>query len=142
MNVLIVGSGGREHALAWKAAQSAGVLRVFAAPGNAGTALEDKVENVAIASNDLDGLISFARERGVDLTIVGPEDPLVHGIVDRFQAAGLRCFGPSAAAARLEGSKSYAKDFMSRHGIPTAAYGQFTDTDEAIAFIHRMAHPS
>ena len=138
MKVLIVGSGGREHALAWKAAQSAGVERVFVAPGNAGTALEDKVENVPIASTDLDGLLAFARERGIDLTIVGPEDPLVHGIVDRFQAAGLRCFGPSAAAARLEGSKVYAKDFMARHGIPTAAWGQFTAVTEAIAFIREL----
>jgi phosphoribosylamine--glycine ligase len=138
MKVLIVGSGGREHALAWKAAQSAGVEQVFVAPGNAGTALEDKVENVPLASTDLDGLLAFARERGIDLTIVGPEDPLVQGIVDRFLAAGLRCFGPSAAAARLEGSKVYAKDFMARHGIPTATWGQFTEVTEAIAFIREL----
>jgi len=141
MKVLIVGSGGREHALAWKAARSDAVDQVFAAPGNAGTAREDKVENVPIAANDLDGLISFALERGVDLTIVGPEDPLVQGVTDRFQAAGLRCFGPSAAAARLEGSKAYAKDFMNRHGIPTAAFGQFTETSQAIAFIRAHGTP-
>jgi len=141
MKVLIVGSGGREHALAWKSAQSERVDRVFVAPGNAGTALEPKVENVAIAAKDLDGLVSFAREQGVGMTIIGPEDPLVLGIVDRFQAAGLRCFGPSAAAARLEGSKAYAKDFMSRQGIPTAAYGQFTESSEAIAFVREHGTP-
>ena len=138
MKVLVVGSGGREHALAWKAAQSARVEQVFVAPGNAGTALENKVQNVAISANDLDGLLAFAREHGIDLTIVGPEDPLVSGIVDRFLAAGLRCFGPSAEAARLEGSKAYAKDFMARHGIPTAAYGQFTDVAEAVAFVRDL----
>jgi len=141
MKVLIVGSGGREHALAWKAAQSPGVDRVFVAPGNAGTALEHKVENVAVAANDLEGLVSFAREQGIGLTVIGPEDPLVQGITDRFQAAGLRCFGPSAAAARLEGSKAYAKDFMAKHGIPTAAYGQFCDADEAIAFVREHGTP-
>jgi len=141
MKVLIVGSGGREHALAWKSAQSSGVDRVFVAPGNAGTALERKVENVAVAANDLEGLVSFAREQGIGMTIVGPEDPLVQGIAERFQEAGLKCFGPSAAAARLEGSKAYAKDFMARHGIPTAAYGQFTDADEAVAFIRKQGTP-
>jgi len=141
MKVLIVGSGGREHALAWKVAQSAVVDQVFAAPGNAGTSREARVENVPIAANDLDGLVSFALERGIDLTIVGPEDPLVQGITDRFQAAGLRCFGPSAAAARLEGSKAYAKEFMNRHGIPTAAFGQFTQTSEAIDFIRAHGTP-
>lgn len=141
MKVLIVGSGGREHALAWKAAQSAAVESVFVAPGNAGTALEPKTANVPIAATDLDGLLTFARERGIDLTIVGPEDPLVLGIVDRFQAAGLACFGPVAAAARLEGSKAFAKEFMARHNIPTAAYGQFTDVTEAIAFIRAHGTP-
>ena len=137
MKVLIIGSGGREHALAWRVAQSARVERVYVAPGNAGTALEDKVENVALANDDFDALISFAKSRQIGLTIVGPEAPLVAGIVDRFKEAGLACFGPSAAAAQLEGSKAFAKDFMARHGHPTAAYGNFTDIDEAIACIHR-----
>ena len=141
MKVLVVGGGGREHALAWRAAQSPDVERVYVAPGNAGTAREDGVENIAIAANDLDGLIGFAREKGVALTIAGPEDPLVNGIVDRFQAAGLACFGPSAAAAQLEGSKSFAKDFMARHGIPTAAYGQFTEIEPAIEFIRGQGAP-
>jgi phosphoribosylamine--glycine ligase len=141
MKVLIIGSGGREHALAWKAAQSAQVEQVFVAPGNAGTAREASVENVAISANDLEGLAGFAREQGMGLTIVGPEDPLVNGIVDRFSAAGLPCFGPSAAAAQLEGSKAFAKDFMSRHGIPTAAYGKFTEIDPAVAFIREHGAP-
>jgi phosphoribosylamine--glycine ligase len=118
-----------------------GVEKVFVAPGNAGTATEPGCENVAIAANDLDGLVGFARERGVGLTIAGPEDPLVNGIVDRFEAAGLKCFGPSAAAARLEGSKAFAKDFMARHGIPTAAFGQFTEVVPAIRFIREHGAP-
>ncbi len=141
MKVLVVGSGGREHALAWRAAQSANVEKVFVAPGNAGTAGEAGVENVAISTNDLDGLLEFARERGVGLTIAGPEDPLVNGIVDRFSEAGLACFGPSAAAAQLEGSKAFAKDFMSRHGIATAAYGKFTEVEAAIQFIREHGAP-
>jgi phosphoribosylamine--glycine ligase len=141
MKVLIIGSGGREHALAWKAAQSTDVTQVFVAPGNGGTAQEASVENVPIKADDLEGLLSFAREQAIDLTIVGPEDPLVNGIVDLFQAAGLYCFGPSAAAAQLEGSKAYAKDFMARHGIPTAAYGQFTDVTEAVEFIRQHGAP-
>jgi phosphoribosylamine--glycine ligase len=141
MKVLIIGSGGREHALAWQSAQSRQVEKVFVAPGNAGTALEAGVENVPIAVSDLDGLVNFAREQGVDLTVVGPEDPLVSGIVDRFASAGLACFGPSAAAAQLEGSKSFAKDFMARHGIPTAAYGTFTEVTPAIEFIRRHGAP-
>ncbi len=141
MKVLVVGSGGREHALAWRAAQSANVEKVFVAPGNAGTAGEAGVENVAISANDLDGLLEFARERGVGLTIAGPEDPLVNGIVDRFSEAGLACFGPSAAAAQLEGSKAFAKDFMSRHGIATAAYGKFTEVEAAIQFIREHGAP-
>ena len=120
MKVLVVGGGGREHALAWRAAQSPDVERVYVAPGNAGTARVDGVENIAIAASDLDGLIGFAREKGDALTIAGPEDPLVNGIVDRFQAAALARFGPSAAAAQHEGSKSFATDFTARHGIPTA----------------------
>ncbi len=126
MKLLIVGGGGREHALAWKCAQEARVEAVFVAPGNAGTALEPKVENVAIAADDIEGLLEFARAQAVALTIVGPEGPLVAGIVDRFAAAGLRCFGPTRAAARLEGSKIYAKDFLKRHRIPTASYASFT----------------
>jgi phosphoribosylamine--glycine ligase len=141
MKVLVVGSGGREHALAWRAAQSANVEKVFVAPGNAGTAGEAGVENVAMSANDLDGLLEFARERGVGLTIAGPEDPLVNGIVDRFSEAGLACFGPSAAAAQLEGSKAFAKDFMSRHGIATAAYGKFTEVEAAIQFIREHGAP-
>ena len=141
MKVLIIGGGGREHALAWKVAQSPRVDRVFVAPGNAGTAGEPGLENVAIAAEDIDGLLGFAREQGVELTIVGPEAPLVAGVVDRFQAAGLRIFGPSAAAAELEGSKAFTKDFLARHRIPTAAYGSFTDLDQAIAYIRKQGAP-
>jgi phosphoribosylamine--glycine ligase len=145
MQILIVGSGGREHALAWKCAQSAMVDKVFVAPGNAGTATEAAngipVENVALAANAIDDLLNFARDRSIDLTIIGPEDPLVAGIVDRFIEAGLPCFGPSAAAARLEGSKAFAKEFMHRHNIPTAQYGQFTDVTEAVKFIRQQGAP-
>jgi phosphoribosylamine--glycine ligase len=115
MKVLIVGGGGREHALAWKCAQSARVRQVFVAPGNAGTALEPKVSNVRISADDLDGLLDYAVREDIELTIVGPEGPLVAGIVDRFTAAGRACFGPSRAAARLEGSKAFSKDFLRRH---------------------------
>jgi len=141
MKVLVIGSGGREHALAWRAAQSPRVDAVFVAPGNAGTAAEPDLENVEITAGDTDALLDFARDEGVDLTIVGPEDPLAAGIVDRFRAEGLPCFGPTAAAARLEGSKAFAKDFMARHGIPTAAYGNFTDLDEALAFLRAHGAP-
>lgn len=141
MQVLIVGSGGREHALAWKCVQSPQVGKVFVAPGNAGTASEPGVENVALAANDVDGLLAFARKQQIGLTIIGPEDPLVMGIVDRFSAAGLSCFGPSAAAAQLEGSKAFAKEFMQRHGIPTAEYGQFTEVTEAVKFIRQRGAP-
>jgi phosphoribosylamine---glycine ligase len=126
MRLLIVGGGGREHALAWKCAQSARVRQVFVAPGNAGTALEPNVRNVPIAADDIDALLEFAAREDIDLTIVGPEGPLVAGIVDRFAAAERACFGPSRAAARLEGSKAYCKDFLQRHRIPTAAYATFT----------------
>ena len=126
MRVLIIGSGGREHALAWKVAQSARVDQVFVAPGNAGTALEARVQNVDIAVEDIDGLVAFAKQQQIALTIVGPEVPLVMGVVDAFQAAGLRCFGPRKEAAQLEGSKAYTKDFLRRYGIPTAAYATFT----------------
>ncbi len=126
MNVLIIGNGGREHALAWKVAQSARVNKIFVAPGNAGTALEAKVSNVNIAADDVPALVAFAKNNAIDLTIVGPEAPLVMGVVDAFQAAGLRCFGPSKSCARLEGSKAFTKDFLKAHHIPTAAYATFT----------------
>ena len=141
MKVLVVGGGGREHALAWKLAQSPQVETVYVAPGNAGTAREPGIENVAIGAEDLDALLAFASEQTIDLTVVGPEAPLVAGIVDRFAAAGLRCFGPSAGAAQLEGSKTFCKDFLARHAIPTAAYASFTDVDEAIAYIRTQGAP-
>ena len=141
MKVLIIGSGGREHALAWRVVQSPNVETVYVAPGNAGTALDQGMENVAIGSDDIDALLEFATERQIELTIVGPEASLVAGIVDRFLAAGRPCFGPSAAAAQLEGSKAFAKDFMARHGIPTAAYGNFTEIDEAVAFVRQHGAP-
>ena len=141
MKILIVGNGGREHALAWKAKQSPKVEKVFVAPGNPGTALEPSIENVAIAVDDIPGLIAFAQKEHIDLTIIGPEIPLVMGIVDSFQKAGLKCFGPSAKAAQLEGSKSFCKEFMIRHHIPTAAYQSFTDKNQAIAYIHQQGTP-
>jgi phosphoribosylamine--glycine ligase len=141
MKVLVIGSGGREHALAWQAARSADVEKVYVAPGNAGTAGESGVENVPIAVSDFEGLLEFSREHGIDLAIIGPENPLVGGIVDRFSEAGLACFGPSEAAAQLEGSKSFAKEFMTRHGIPTAAWGKFTEVAPAIEFIRQHGAP-
>ena len=126
MKVLIIGSGGREHALAWKVAQSPRVTQVFVAPGNAGTRLEPGTANVEVAADDVAGLLAFAQRERVDLTIVGPEAPLVLGVCDVFAAAGLRCFGPSRLAARLEGSKAFTKDFLQRHAIPTAAYATYT----------------
>ena len=141
MNVLIVGGGGREHALAWKAAQSPLVRKVFVAPGNAGTALEPGVENVPVEADDVVALRYFAQEHGVSLTIVGPEGPLVAGIVDEFRAAGLKCFGPTQAAAQLEGSKAFCKDFMARHAIPTAAYATFSQVTPAVDHIRRMGAP-
>ena len=141
MNVLILGSGGREHALAWKAAQSKKVDRVYVAPGNAGTELEARVTNIDIAVEDITALIKFAKENSIALTIVGPEVPLVMGVVDAFSAAGLRCFGPSKSAAQLEGSKTFSKDFLARHNIPTAAYGTFTDVSAAIEFLGTQKFP-
>ena len=135
MRILIIGSGGREHALAWKVAMSARVQKIYVAPGNAGTAREAKCENVAVAADDVDGLLKFAQSHKIDLTIVGPEAPLVLGVVDRFRTAGLRCFGPVKAAAQLEGSKAFAKDFLTRHKIPTAAYGNFTDVTAAAGIV-------
>ena len=141
MNILIIGSGGREHALAWKCAQSSRVDTVFVAPGNAGTAREAGVANVAVDADDIDGLIDIARQKDVGLTIVGPEAPLVAGVVDRFNELGLPCFGPSAAAAQLEGSKAFTKDFLARHGIPTAAYRNFTELDAALDYIREQGAP-
>ncbi|MCW8917857.1 MAG: phosphoribosylamine--glycine ligase [Gammaproteobacteria bacterium] len=141
MKILVIGSGGREHALAWKAAQSPEVERVYVAPGNAGTACEVKVENVAIKVEDIDGLVAFARENAITLTIVGPEVPLVLGVVDAFEAAGLRCFGPHRGAAQLEGSKAFAKEFLARHRIPTAAYANFTAIEPALAYLHEQGAP-
>ncbi|PKM36775.1 MAG: phosphoribosylamine--glycine ligase [Gammaproteobacteria bacterium HGW-Gammaproteobacteria-10] len=141
MKILIVGGGGREHALAWKAAQSTRAEKVFVAPGNAGTALEPNLENVDIAADDVSALLAFAKQQQIDLTIIGPEAPLVKGIVDSFQEAGLKCFGPTANAAQLEGSKAFCKDFMARHNIPTAEYQTFTDTAEAIAYIEAKGAP-
>jgi phosphoribosylamine--glycine ligase len=129
MRIMIVGGGGREHAMAWKCAQSARVDHVFVAPGNAGTAAEHRVSNVPIAATDIDGLLEIAESEDIGLTIVGPEGPLVAGIVDRFTAAGRPCFGPTQGAARLEGSKAYAKDFLRRHRIPTAGYATFTSAN-------------
>ena len=141
MRVLIVGAGGREHALAWRAARCAGVERVWVAPGNAGTALAPELENLPVAADDLEGLVAFAQRTEIDLTIVGPEAPLVAGIVDRFEAAGLVCFGPSAAAGRLEGSKAFSKDFLARHGIPTAAHRTFDDPFAAEAWVRERGAP-
>lgn len=141
MKVLIIGGGGREHALAWKAAQSSGVDTVFVAPGNAGTALEPSIKNVPIPADDIQALLKFARTEKIDLTIVGPEVPLVAGVVDAFAEAGLPCFGPSKGAAQLEGSKAFTKDFLARHHIPTAAYGNFTDIEPAIAYIREQGTP-
>jgi phosphoribosylamine--glycine ligase len=141
MNVLIIGGGGREHALAWKIAQSECVERVLVAPGNAGTAGEAGLENVPVAADDIDGLINLARERGVTLTVVGPEQPLVDGIVDQFLARGLACFGPSRGAAQLEGSKAFTKAFLSRHGIPTAAYAEFTEVEPALTYLKEQGSP-
>ena len=141
MKVLIVGGGGREHALAWKSAQSDRVTRVYCAPGNAGTAAEAKVTNVDIGAEDIPALAAFAEAQGVALTIVGPEAPLVAGIVDTFQEAGLTCFGPSRKAAVLEGSKAFTKDFLKRHAIPTAAYETFDELESALAYIDNQPMP-
>ena len=141
MNILIIGSGGREHALAWKCAQSPRVDEVLVAPGNAGTAREAKVRNVAVSAEDIEALAALARAEKVALTIVGPEAPLVAGVVDRFNELGLPCFGPSAAAAQLEGSKAFTKDFLARHNIPTGAYQNFTDLEPALAYIREQGAP-
>ncbi|TAM99097.1 MAG: phosphoribosylamine--glycine ligase, partial [Rhodanobacteraceae bacterium] len=142
MKVLVIGSGGREHALAWKLAQSPRVSEVLVAPGNAGTAREPRMRNTAVAAADLDGLMKLAREEGVAFTVVGPEAPLVAGVVDRFRAAGMRIFGPTAAAAQLEGSKSFTKDFLARHRIPTAHYAVFTALQPALDHVREHGAPS
>ncbi len=141
MKVLIVGSGGREHALAWKCAQSPRVTEVLVAPGNAGTARENNVRNVAVAADDIDALAAIAVEEAIGLTIIGPEAPLVAGVVDRFNELRLPCFGPSAAAAQLEGSKAFTKDFLARHDIPTAAYKNFSELEPALAYIRQQGAP-
>jgi phosphoribosylamine--glycine ligase len=141
MNILIIGNGGREHALAWKAAQSPLADKVYVAPGNAGTALEANLENVAIAATDIPALVAFAQSHDIGLTIVGPEAPLVIGVVDAFQAAGLKIFGPSQAAAQLEGSKAFTKDFLARHNIPSAEYQNFTEVEPALAYVRSKGAP-
>jgi phosphoribosylamine--glycine ligase len=141
MNVLIIGAGGREHALGWKVAQNPNVETVFVAPGNAGSALEPKLENVAIDVEDIQGLVAFAKEKNIELTIVGPEAPLVIGVVDAFQEAGLAIFGPTQAAAQLEGSKAFTKDFLARHAIPTGAYANFTEIEPALAYVREQGAP-
>lgn len=141
MKVLVIGNGGREHALAWKAAQSPKVTTVFVAPGNAGTALEPTLQNVSISATDIPALLSFAQSEKIDLTIVGPEAPLVKGVVDTFRAAGLNIFGPTAGAAQLEGSKAFTKDFLARHQIPTAEYQNFTEVEPALAYLREKGAP-
>ena len=141
MNLLVIGAGGREHALAWKLAQSPRVSEVLVAPGNAGTATEAKCRNVDVKATDIDGLVALVRAEDVTVTVVGPEAPLVAGVVDRFRSEGLRIFGPTAAAAQLEGSKAFAKDFLARHGIPTAYYAVHTDVDAALAYIREKGAP-
>ena len=141
MKVLIVGSGGREHALAYACAKSPSADVVFVAPGNPGTKNGHKMQNVPIGVDDLDGLLNFAKKEGIDLTIVGPEAPLVAGIVDKFKEAGLKIFGPSKQAAQLEGSKSFAKDFLKRHHIPTAAFEVFSEVTPAVEYIKKMGAP-
>lgn len=141
MNILIIGNGGREHALAWKAAQSPLANKVYVAPGNAGTALEPGLTNVEISATDIPALLAFAQSNDIGLTIVGPEAPLVIGVVDAFQAAGLKIFGPSQAAAQLEGSKAFTKDFLARHNIPSAEYQNFTEVEPALAYVRSKGAP-
>lgn len=141
MNVLVVGSGGREHALAWKIAQDNDVSNVFVAPGNAGTATDAKLQNVAIDVMEFEKLAQFAKQNNVTLTVIGPEAPLVEGIVDYFEAEGLACFGPSKGAAQLEGSKAFTKDFLARHDIPTADYQNFTEVEDALAYLQKVGAP-
>ncbi|WP_233970767.1 phosphoribosylamine--glycine ligase [Pectobacterium versatile] len=141
MNILVIGNGGREHALAWKASQSPLAKHVYVAPGNAGTALEPALTNVDIAATDIPALVAFAQANHIDLTIVGPETPLVIGVVDAFQSAGLKIFGPTQGAAQLEGSKAFTKDFLARHNIPTAEYQNFTEVELALAYVRSKGAP-
>jgi phosphoribosylamine--glycine ligase len=141
MKVLVIGSGGREHAIAWQCAQFDEVEHVFVAPGNAGTALESKISNIGVESENISGLISFAKEEMIDITIVGPEAPLVLGIVDQFKDEGLAIFGPSKLAAQLEGSKAFCKDFLERNNIPTAFYKVFTEAKSAIEYVKEQGTP-
>jgi phosphoribosylamine--glycine ligase len=141
MKVLVVGSGGREHALAWKCAQSARVTEVLVAPGNAGTAQEPKVRNVDVLADDMPGLVRLAQTEDVDLTIIGPEGPLVMGIVDAFRQRGLKCFGPGRKQAQLEGSKAFTKDFLARHGIPTAKSATFTRDNFDPSYVQKQKTP-
>ncbi|MCI4568335.1 phosphoribosylamine--glycine ligase [Lysobacter sp. CFH 32150] len=141
MKVLVIGSGGREHALAWKLAQSPRITEVLVAPGNAGTAIEDKCRNATVNTADIEGLLALVEREGVAVTVVGPEGPLVAGVVDAFRAKGHRIFGPTAAAAQLEGSKAFAKDFLARHGIPTAYYAVHTHVDEALEYVREKGAP-
>tara|TARA_B100001758_G_scaffold229225_1_gene223994 strand:+ start:165 stop:1445 length:1281 start_codon:yes stop_codon:yes gene_type:complete len=141
INLLIVGSGGREHAFTWKASQSSLVEKIFVAPGNAGTSVEPKAENIDINASDIDALISFSKKENINLVIVGPEDPLVNGITDEFKKVGIKCFGPESMGAQLEGSKDFAKAFMKRHKIPTAGYESFTNADEAKQYIQEKGLP-
>ncbi len=139
MNVLIVGSGGREHAIAWKVAQSPKVDKIYCAPGNAG--IEEYAECVNIGAMEFDKLVAFAKEKAIDLTVIGMDDPLVGGVVDAFEAEGLRVFGPRKNAAILEGSKAFSKDLMKKYNIPTAAYENFTDPQEALAYLETAKFP-
>ena len=141
MKILIIGGGGREHALAWKLSQSPRVSEVFVVPGNAGTALEENVTNVDLSISDLDSLVTFAESHAIDYTVIGPEAPLVDGVVDRFEEKGLRCFGPRADCAQLEGSKAFTKEFLKRHNIPTAAYETFTDVNQAMTYLDKVGAP-
>ena len=141
MNILIIGGGGREHALAWKSIQSPLVSQVFVAPGNAGTHQEHGISNVSIDAEHIEALLEFAQSKSIELTIVGPEAPLVTGIVDQFQSAGLRIFGPSAAAAQLEGSKTFTKDFLQRHKIPTAQYRVLPKSNQRSNMLKQKAFP-
>jgi phosphoribosylamine--glycine ligase len=141
MKILVIGSGGREHAIAWKATQSSEVDKVFVAPGNAGTAIDAKMENVTIESSNIEALVDFTQREKIDLTIIGPEAPLVEGIVDAFIKADLKCFGPTKGAAQLEGSKAFTKDFLDRHRIPTAEYKHFTDLGPAKEYIRSKGAP-
>ena len=140
MKLLLIGSGGREHALAWKMAQSKKVEKIFVAPGNGGTAIENKCENVNIT--DLDELVLFAKKENIDLTVVGPEDPLTKGIVNKFKKEGLKIFGPAESAAQLEGSKSFSKEFMKKYGVKTAQYETFTDVNKALEYLEKCLYPT